>query len=216
VNQFVQNARRISPERLSGRTRTAEEIFQKILDTPGGVKIGAADTENNLSRLEHTDKKIHVHFPEMESWVKEVAAHGEEALLVNKEYPMILMAGNHMDMVANANMRDPAWNEGRRACTMRIHPPTLRKLGSRTGRRRSWRRRLARHGGSRGSRTARTAARSSFPRVRLVHMEKIYGVNANRLTSAKNRIAWRQRRCHRYIPAGSQGSIGLRRFFGGH
>jgi hypothetical protein len=34
---------------------------------------------------------------------------------------MVLMAGNHMDMVANANMRDPVWNEGRRPCVMQIH-----------------------------------------------------------------------------------------------
>ena len=51
---------------------TGEEIFRKILNTPGGVKIGVVDTENNFSRLETPDKKIHIHFPEMESWVKEV------------------------------------------------------------------------------------------------------------------------------------------------
>jgi len=31
------------------------------------------------------------------------------------------MTAHHMDMVANANMRDPAWNEGRRPCLMQIH-----------------------------------------------------------------------------------------------
>ena len=51
---------------------TGEEIFRKILNTPGGVKIGVVDTENNLSLLKTPDKKIHIHFPEMESWVKEV------------------------------------------------------------------------------------------------------------------------------------------------
>ena len=56
------------------------------------------------------DKKIHVHFPEMESWVKEVTSAAEEIQLVNKDYPLVLMAGNHMEMVANTIMRDPAWN----------------------------------------------------------------------------------------------------------
>ena len=51
---------------------TGEEIFSKILAAPGGVKIGVADTVNNLSRLRTPDKKIHLHFPEMESWLKEV------------------------------------------------------------------------------------------------------------------------------------------------
>ena len=31
---------------------TGEEIFRKILNTPGGVKIGVVDSENNLSRSE--------------------------------------------------------------------------------------------------------------------------------------------------------------------
>jgi len=38
VNQFVQNRPEDIAEPLSGRTGTAEEIFQKILDTPGGVR----------------------------------------------------------------------------------------------------------------------------------------------------------------------------------
>ena len=66
---------------------TGEEIFRKILNTPGGVKIGVVDTENNLSLLKTPDKKIHIHFPGMESWVKEVTPWTEEAQLVNKDYP---------------------------------------------------------------------------------------------------------------------------------
>ncbi|MGZ3567534.1 MAG: molybdopterin-dependent oxidoreductase, partial [Thermodesulfobacteriota bacterium] len=93
---------------------TGEELFRKILTTPGGVKIGVVDEENNLSALKTPDKKIHIHFPEMESWVKEVTPSAEEAQLVNKDYPMVLTAGNHMEMVANTIMRDPAWNVGRR------------------------------------------------------------------------------------------------------
>jgi anaerobic selenocysteine-containing dehydrogenase len=58
----------------------------------------------------------------MEPWVKKVQPAAEKARLVNNEYPMILMSGNHMETVANTNMRDPAWNEGGRARTMRIHP----------------------------------------------------------------------------------------------
>jgi anaerobic selenocysteine-containing dehydrogenase len=79
--------------------------------------------------LTANDKKIRIHFPEMESWVKEVTPATEQAQLVNKDYPMILMAGNHMEMVANTIIRDPAWNESRRPCTMRIHPDDAKELG---------------------------------------------------------------------------------------
>jgi anaerobic selenocysteine-containing dehydrogenase len=202
VHQFVQSR----PEDISRAgyrvgPGTAEEIFQKILDTPGGVKIGVADMENNLSRLEHPDKKVHVHFPEMESWVKEVQPAAEEALLVNKEYPMILMAGNHMDMVANTNMRDPAWNEGRRACTMRIHPADAEKIGVQDGG-------AAVVETEAGSATVEAEVTDSSHRGQvviphgfgLVHMEKIYGANANQLTSARNRDRIAATPLHRYIP----------------
>ena len=202
VHQFVESR----PEDVAraghmvGPT-TGEEIFQKILDMPGGVKIGVVDTENNLSRLETPDKKIHIHFPEMESWMKEVQPAAEEALLINKEYPMILMAGNHMDMVANANMRDPAWNEGRRACTLRIHSADADELGIKDGE-------SVVVETETGSVSVEAEITDSSHRGQvviphgfgLVHMEKVYGVNVNRLASARNRDRIAATPLHRYIP----------------
>jgi anaerobic selenocysteine-containing dehydrogenase len=202
VHQFVESR----PEDVAragyrvGPT-TGEEIFQKILDTPGGVKIGVVDTENNLSRLETPDKKVHIHFPEMASWMKEVQPTAEEALLTNEEYPMILMAGNHMDMVANANMRDPAWNEGRRACTMRIHSADADELGIKDGE-------TAVVETETGSATVEAEITDSSHRGQVViphgfglaHMEKVYGVNINRLASARNRDRIAATPLHRYIP----------------
>jgi len=178
-----------------------DEIFTRILNTPGGVKIGVADTANNFSRLKTADKKIHLYFPEMESWVKEVQPASEESLLLNKEYPLILMAGNHMEMVANTIMRNPAWNEGRRACTMRIHPQDAESLGL----------------SDKDPAVVETEAGSvkveaeitdaSYPGqvviphgFGLVHLEKAYGVNVNRLAPAKHRDRFAGTPLHRYIP----------------
>jgi len=180
---------------------TAEEIFTKILKMPGGVKIGVVDMENNLSRLETPDKKIHIHFPEMESWMKEVQPAAEEALLINKDYPMLLMSGNHMEMVANTNMRDPAWNEGRRACTMRIHSADAAELGIKDGD-------SAFIETEAGSATVEAEITDSSYRGQvviphgfgLVHMEKVYGVNVNRLSAAKHRDRIAATPLHRYIP----------------
>jgi anaerobic selenocysteine-containing dehydrogenase len=202
VHQFVQS-RTEDVARAGYRMgpTTGEEIFRKILDTPSGVKIGVVDTENGLSRLETPDKKIHIHFPEMESWVQEVHPAAEESLLINKEYPMILMAGNHMDMVANANMRDPAWNEGRRACTMRIHSADADELGIKDGE-------AAVVETEAGSTTVEAEITNSSHRGQvviphgfgLVHMEGVYGVNVNRLASARNRDRIAATPLHRYIP----------------
>jgi anaerobic selenocysteine-containing dehydrogenase len=180
---------------------TGEEIFSKILKTPGGVKIGVVDAENNLSLLKTPDKKIHIHFPGMESWVREVKPPTEEAELTNKEYPLILMAGNHMEMVANTIMRDPAWNEGRRACTMRIHPADAEEIGVSDGE-------IALIETAAGSARVEVEVTDSSFRGQvviphgfgLVHLEKAYGVNVNRLAPAKNRDRFAATPLHRYIP----------------
>jgi anaerobic selenocysteine-containing dehydrogenase len=180
---------------------TGEEIFRKILDAPGRVKIGVVDTEKNLSLLKTSDKKIHIHFPEMESWVKEVTPASEEAQLVNKDYPMILMAGNHMEMVANTIMRDPAWNEGRRPCTMRIHPDDAKGLG-------------VADGGEvfveteTGSIRIEAEVTDTSHRGQvvvphgfgLVHGGETRGANVNRLAPKKHRDRLAATPLHRYIP----------------
>ncbi len=180
---------------------TGEEIFSNILKTPGGVKIGIVDTKNNIAALKTPDKKIHIHFPEMESWVKEVTPAAEEKSLINKDYPMILMAGNHMEMVANTIMRDPAWNAGRRYCTMRIHPEDAKEIGLTDGE-------TAIIETEAGSASVETEVTESSCRGQvviphgfgLVHGGKTHGVNVNRLAPANHRDRFAATPLHRYIP----------------
>jgi anaerobic selenocysteine-containing dehydrogenase len=180
---------------------TGEEIFRKILNTPGGVKIGVVDSENNLSVLKTPDKKIHIHFSEMESWLKEVTPSAEETQLLNKDYPMVLIAGNHMEMVANTIMRDPAWNEGRRPCTLRIHPKDAKELGIDDGD-------FALVETEAGSvRIEAEVTESSFQGqvviphgFGLVHGGEVHGVNVNQLAPAKHRDRLAATPLHRYIP----------------
>jgi len=180
---------------------TGEEIFRKILKTPGGVRIGAVDTENNLSLLKTPDKKIHIHFPGMESWIKEVTPGAEEGQLVNKSYPMVLMAGNHMEMVANTIMRDPAWNEGKRPCTVRIHPKDAEELGIHD-------KDLALIETEAGSAKIEAEVTDSSYRGQvvvphgfgLVHGGETRGINVNQLAPAKHRDRLAATPLHRYIP----------------
>jgi len=180
---------------------TGEEIFRKILKTPGGVRIGAVDTENNLSLLKTPDKKIHIHFPGMESWIKEVTPGAEEGQLVNKSYPMVLMAGNHMEMVANTIMRDPAWNEGKRPCAMRIHSKDAEELGIHD-------KDLALIETEAGSAKIEAEVTDSSYRGQvvvphgfgLVHGGEARGINVNQLAPAKHRDRLAATPLHRYIP----------------
>ena len=180
---------------------TGEEMFMKILSKAGGVKIGVVDTENNLSLLKTPDKKIHIHFPEMESWLKEVTPATEHAQLVSKAYPMVLMAGNHMEMVANTIMRDPDWNEGRRPCTVRIHPDDARELGIADGEEAL----IETEAGSvkveaeitESSHQGQVVIPHGFG---LVHGGETHGANVNLLAPSKHRDRLAGTPLHRYIP----------------
>jgi len=180
---------------------TGEEMFRQILKTPGGVRIGVVDTENNLSLLKTPNKKIHIHFQGMESWVKEITPGAEETQLVNESYPMVLMAGNHMEMVANTIMRDPGWNQGKRPCTLRIHPADAEELGIHD-------KDLALIETEAGSAKIEAEVTDSSCRGQVVvphgfgllHGGEAHGVNVNQLAPAKHRDRLAATPLHRYIP----------------
>src|SRR5664280_355939 len=100
-----------------------EEIFQQIIDHPEGIWVGKIDPENNFAEIKTEDKKINLHMPELLDELKALDATNEEAaLIMGSKFPLILMAGRHMSTNANTLMRDPAWNEGKRVCTLTMHP----------------------------------------------------------------------------------------------
>ena len=100
-----------------------EEVFQQIINHPEGIWVGKVDPENNLLELKTDDGKIGLNIPELIDELKSVDAANEEAALVmDSEFPLVLMAGRHISTNANTLMRNPAWNEGKRACTLAMHP----------------------------------------------------------------------------------------------
>ena len=105
-------------------------LYQAIIDHPEGVLVGVQDIGKNLGRVATKDGRIRLYTAEAEDWIKEIIPSEEEKLLkVDTEFPLILMAGRHMDMNANTGMRDPAWNKGKRACTLAINPSDAEALG---------------------------------------------------------------------------------------
>jgi len=137
----------------------------------------------------------------MESWVKEITPGAEETQLVNESYPMVLMAGNHMEMVANTIMRDPGWNQGKRPCTLRIHPEDAEELGIHD-------KDLALIETEAGSAKIEAEVTGSSYRGQVVvphgfgllHGGEAHGVNVNQLAPAKHRDRLAATPLHRYIP----------------
>jgi anaerobic selenocysteine-containing dehydrogenase len=96
--------------------------------------VGKIDPENNFAEVKTGDGKINLDIPELQDELKAVDAASEEtALAMDPKFPLVLMAGRHTSMNANTLMRDPAWNEGKRACTLAMHPEDAAALNLKDG-----------------------------------------------------------------------------------
>ncbi len=178
-----------------------EEIFQQIMDHPEGIWAGKVDHENNFTEIKTEDGKINLHIPELQDELQSIEAQKEEAALVMPpQFPLILMAGRHMSMNANTNMRDPAWNEGKRACTLAMHPADAEALGLKDGQQV----RVTTEAGSEEIELEVTDTAKQGHVViphgfGMVYDGKKYGANVNRLTKNTHRDYFGTP-IHRFVP----------------
>jgi len=178
-----------------------EEIFQQIMDHPEGIWVGKVDAENNLASIKTDDGKICLHIPELLDELKSVdAAREEAALVMPREYPLILMAGRHISTNANTLMRDPAWNEGKRVCTVAMHPADAEALKLKDGQQV----RVTTEAGSEEIELEVTDTAKKGHIViphgfGMVYNGKKYGANVNRLTKNTHRDQFGTP-IHRFVP----------------
>jgi anaerobic selenocysteine-containing dehydrogenase len=176
-------------------------LYQAIIDHPEGVRVGVQDIRKNLGRLATKDGRIRLHTAEAEDWIKEISPSEEEKRLkVDAEFPLILMAGRHMDMNANTGMRDPSWNKDRRACTLAINPSDAETMGIVD---KQMVRVITEAGEEKIEAEVTTDARKGqviMPQgFGLVYDGVKYGANVNRLTKNTNRD-FVGTPMHRYVP----------------
>ncbi|MCX5857796.1 MAG: molybdopterin-dependent oxidoreductase, partial [Deltaproteobacteria bacterium] len=178
-----------------------EELFQKILDHPEGLWIGQVDPDNNFEQLHTEDGKINLLIPELLEELQSIdAANEEAALTTDPGFPLVLMAGRHFSMNANTLMRNPAWNQGKRACTLTMHPTDAEALNMMDGQ-------MVRVTTEAGTLeieleitdTARKGHVVIPHGFGMVYDGKAYGVNVNRLTKNTHRD-WLGTPMHRYVP----------------
>jgi anaerobic selenocysteine-containing dehydrogenase len=105
-------------------------VYQAIMGHPEGILVAVRDPEANIKTVPTDNGRIRLCNPEVDDWIRKITPMDEEEQLKGDErFPLILMAGRHMDMNANTLMRNPAWNEGRRACTLAMNPIDAERLG---------------------------------------------------------------------------------------
>jgi len=178
------------------------EMYQAIVDHPEGLLVSVGDPDTKFAEIETPDKRIQLYAPDFEEWMNEInAADEEERLKTDDEFPLILMAGRHMDMNANTNMRDPAWNKNRRACTLAMNPTDAENLGFEDGQTVK----ITTEAGEEAIEVEVTdAARKGQVIIPhgfgLVYDGVQYGVNVNRLTKNTHRDRIAATPLHRYVP----------------
>jgi len=178
------------------------DIYQAIIDHPEGALVGLCDPEKNIEELATKNGRIQLYAAEVEDWMKEInPADEEEHLKLDDKFPLILIAGRHMDMNANTNMRDPAWNKGRRACTLAMNPADTGKQGFSDGQ-------MVKIITEAGEETIEVEATEATRKGQviiphgfgLVYNGVKYGANVNRLTKNTHRDRIAGTPIHRYIP----------------
>jgi anaerobic selenocysteine-containing dehydrogenase len=178
------------------------DLFQAIMDHPEGLWVGKGDPEKNLENLATDDGRIKLYVPDFEDWINQIdPVEEEEKLDMDETFPFILMAGRHMDMNANTNMRDPAWNKERRACTLAMHPGDAEEYGFSDGQ-------MVRVITEAGEETIEVEVTNSAREGQviiphgfgLIYDGVKYGANVNRLTKNTNRDRIAATPLHRYVP----------------
>jgi len=184
----------------SGAT-LGEELFQQIVDHPEGIWVGKSDPENNFAEIKTEDGKINLHIPELFEELQKTDAQKEEtALTMDPAFPLVLMAGRHTSMNANTLMRDPAWNKGKRACTLAMHPDDATALNLKEGQQVK----VTTEAGSEEieleiTDTARKGHVVIPHGFGMVYDGKKYGTNVNRITKNTHRDQFGTP-IHRYVP----------------
>ena len=137
-----------------------------------------------------------------DQYLQYIQALSEAGLLeADEAYPLVLVAGRHMDMNANTLMRDPAWNKGRRACTLAMNPNDAGALGLSDGERVK----ITTDAGeveielevTLSTRSGQVIIPHGFG---LVYNGEAYGANVNRLTKNTHRDRLAGTPLHRYVP----------------
>lgn len=178
-----------------------ERLFEAILEHPEGIWMGRLEEENNLSQIKTPDGRINLHIPELLDELESVTPQREEIELSPKtEFPLVMMAGRHIRVNANTLMRDPAWNEGKRACTVTMHPQDAKKLNLQDGETV----RVVTEAGSEeieleisdSEREGHVTVPHGFG---LIYQGKKFGANVNRLTKNTHRDRFGTP-IHRYVP----------------
>jgi anaerobic selenocysteine-containing dehydrogenase len=178
-----------------------DRIFQTLLDTPQGLWVGKADIADNWEAIRTPSGKIEVFIPELAEQAQRLNPADEAAgLNMPPDFPFILNAGRHTDTNINTLMRNPEWNQGKRACTISVSPENADTLKMTDGQQV---RVVTEAGSAVGELQISRQVRPGMVLIPhgfgLIYDETIHGINVNQLTQNTHRDPLGTP-IHRFVP----------------
>lgn len=181
--------------------KQGELMYGAVMDNPQGLWLGKVDTSQPLTGIRTKSGKLEIFIEEMEEEIVALSPKQmRDAIKRSEEYPFILMAGRHMQYNANTLMRNPAWNGGKRACTIAVHPGDAATLALEDGQLVQV---TTEAGSVEGELEISEQIRAGTVMIPhgfgLLYDGEVYGVNVNQLTKNSNRDRFGTP-LHRYVP----------------
>ena len=161
-----------------------DKMFQALIDTPQGLWVGKVDTENPMADIKTESGKLEIYIPELADQAFDLNSEDEARdLEMPDEFPMVLNAGRHSRFNMNSLMRNPAWNDGKRDCSIAVNPADAETLGLEDGQ-------PAIITTAAGSETGEIQVSEQVARGMVLiphgfglnYQGKVHGINVNRLT----------------------------------
>lgn len=122
----------------SGITGKPQELgnilFEKILNSPSGVRVGKHNYEDLWKLIKYPDKKVHLYIEELlENWLLKLPEVLENQATLEANYPYNLIAGERRTYNANAVIRNLEWAKTDKEGYLKIHPTDAANHGIEEG-----------------------------------------------------------------------------------
>jgi anaerobic selenocysteine-containing dehydrogenase len=109
-----------------------DRLFQALLDAPSGVVFAARTIEESWRAIGLPDHRISLHIPELAAELAKLAVEGPPR---DREFPLVLAAGERRTDTSNTVIRDAAWSTKERYGTLRVSREDAEALGCADGER---------------------------------------------------------------------------------
>jgi anaerobic selenocysteine-containing dehydrogenase len=103
-------------------------IFDKIMNSPSGIKLSEHNYQDTWNLLKTPDKKVNLAIPELlENWLTKLPDVLENQAKLESEYPFNLIAGERRTYNANAVIRNIEWAKTDKEGFLKVNPTDAEK-----------------------------------------------------------------------------------------